>query len=430
MNIASLPMILFVLPLFTLLAVLTPARWRALTLALGGVSTAAVTGGYPAVSLLLLSTALSWLILRVQKPRTAAFWFGTGLGVQGLILLLGKLLLNEFQLIPLMICSFQSFECMCARSQGHFSVPALHDYFCYQCDMTRLPAGPVLEYHEAAALREKQNITAENIGEGASKCIRGLFMLVCLSMPMFKLETALRPTACCDALLNSLSFYFAVFYALRGTARIGQGIAQMLGILYPDSFDDPLLADSPQDFRKRFLIPFYAWTERVLLPLRIQSDAGGYFTRNALLCCLLGMMFGKSIFGIVWGILAAAILTADHFFSVFPRFALPVQARRILTALTILLSMGLLCTDNIFDCFSFYGALLGANGFSLSDTAEYYAQTHMLVLLCCTLGLFPLRKAVTNLPKYSLPLTLCRIAGELIMLLSAYSELLSNYLRS
>lgn len=430
MSIASLPMILFVLPLFTLLAALTPARWQSLALALGGVSIIAVTGGFPAVILLLLSVASAWLVMRLQKQRTAAFWFGIGIGIQGMLLLLGKFLLNELQLIPLMICAMQNFECLRARTQRKFAAPALYPFFCYQCDMTRLPAGPLLEYHEAAARREERCVTAENIGEGASKCIRGLFLLVCLSQPMFRLEAALKPSAGFDALLDALSYYFAVYYALRGTARIGQGLAQMLGILLPDSFDDPLFADSPQDFRKRFLTPFYEWTERVLLPVRVQNDAGAYFARMTLLFGGLGLMFGRSIFGIVWGILTAGVLTAEHFYKARRRAGIPVQVRRFLTAAAVLLSMGLLCSDSIFDCFSYYGALLGANGFSLSAAAGYFAKTNMLVLLLCTAGLFPLRKLGAQLPKYRLPVTVCRIAGEAVMLLSAYSELLSNYLRS
>lgn len=442
MTFASLPMILFILPLTLIAAALMPHQHKQDALALGGLAAVCMSGGFPALILLLISVCGTWLLLRFQPRKTkehhrrAEFRLCISIFAQVILLMLGRLLLTDMQLIPLLICALQATECMSEYANNRFSVPALHAYFCYQCDLTRIAAGPVRSYPDAAEAFESRSVSAGAVGQGASWCIRGLFQLVCLSLPMYSVQAALRETAAvrstADALLAAVSFYFCMYYALKGTARIGQGLAKMLGINVPDSFNDPILADSLQDFRRRFLCPLYAWTDRVLLNGGSSLDPAGYFSRMALLLSGLGFVFARSSGGVIWGALFAGLLTAEQ--TSKPHLhALPVQAKRFLTALLILLSMGLLCGNSLFDCFSFYGSLLGVNGIMLSDTVSYLLRTYWLPLLLCTAGLIPVHQMQPHLPQgkaAQLLLGGCKAAAELFMLLAAYSELLSRYLRS
>ncbi len=392
--------------------------------------------------LLLLSVWTSWLILRLQPVKTpehyhrAKIWLYTGIGIQTVLLLLSRLILSDMQLIPLVICALQGMECISAHADNRMPIPALFSFVCYQCDMTRLPAGPVLSYPAAETIRAQRKVTAETIGQGAARCIHGLFQLVALSMPMYAMQAQMKTgtvlQTAADAVIASICFYFCLYYGLKGTARIGQGIAQMLGYTLPDSFDTPLLADSLQDFRKRFLTPLYEWTERVLFSGSEEIDAAGYFARMALLLVGFGLAFGRGGSGMVWGVLAALLLTAEHHTPQKKPGAIPVQIRRILVAFAVLLSIGLLRCKTISECISFYGALLGFSGTTLSSAVSYLINENWLILLICTAGLFPLHRLRGRLPE-SKPLRLLLMSGkgiaELMMLLWAYSELLSSYLR-
>ena len=443
MTFASLPMILYVLPLFVILTAIVPAQWKSGVLALGGLAAVWMTGGFPALILLLISVSATWIIIRIQPQKTEAhhhraeLWLYTGIGIQAVLLLLGRLLLDDMALVPLVICAMQGAECMSDHANNRLRIPALFSFFCYQCDLTRLPAGPVLNYHTAEQLRSARSVTPKNIGQGASRCIRGLFQLVCLALPMFamqdamKIGTVLRTTS--DAMLTALSFYFCVYYCLKGTAQIGQGLAQMLGYRYPDSFTDPVLADSFGDFRRRFLTPLYDWTERVLHLENGVTDAGGYFARTALLFGGLGIVFGRGGAGMLWGVLAAVILTAEHFHTGKKERTLPVQARRTVVAAAVLLGIGLLRGRSMIECFGFYAALFGINGIMLSDTAAYLMRENWLILILCAAGLFPLRSLLHRLPAIrpmNIFYTVIKGLTELLMLLWAYSELLSRYLRA
>lgn len=435
MNFASLPMILYVLPLVVLAAALVPVPRKPDVLALGGVAAVWMTGGFPALLLLLISVFGTWLMLRLQPQRFAEsgkVWLYTGIALQILLLMLGRLMLTDMQLIPLLICMLQNMECLTEYAGARSQIPALHAFFCYQLDVTRLPAGPLLRYADAEAMHARRRVSAERIGRGASRCIRGLFQLVCLALPMYTMQTALRQgtvRTAADALLSAVSWYFGLYYGLKGTADIGRGIAKMLGCSVPHSFDVPILADSLQDFRRRFLRPLYDWTERVLLRSE-PRDAAGYFSRMALLLGGLGFLFGSSSGGIIWGVTAAALLTAEQMHPLTR--SLPIQARRLLTIALLVLGTGMLCGDTLFECFSFYAALLGINGLMPGDTASYLMQTNWVSLLLCIIGLFPVRRLLRHPPKglaLRLLLICCKSAAELFMLLAAYSGLISRYLR-
>ena len=442
MTFASLPMILFVLPLFVILTAIVPVQWKAGVLALGGLAAVWMTGGFPALILLLISVSATWLVIRLQPKKTQAhhhraeLWLYTGIGIQAVLLLLGRFMLSDMELVPLLICAMQGAECMSEHANNRFRIPALFPFFCYQCDLTRLPAGPVLSYNTAEQLRTEYKVTPERIGSGASRCIRGLFQLVCLGLPMYTMQqtmltgTVLRSAS--DAVLAALSFYFCLCYGLKGTAQIGQGLAQMLGYCYPDSFTNPVLADSLQDFRRRFLTPLYDWTERVLHPAE-GTDAAGYFARMALLLGGLGIVFGRGGSGLLWGVLAALLLTAEYVYRGKKHFTLPLQARRLFVAAAVIFGMGLLRSRSINECFSFYAALLGVNGIMLSDTSAYLMRENWLLLILCAVGVFPVRRMLHLLPRQktlNIMYVVIKALTELLMLLWAYSELLSRYLRA
>ena len=441
MSFASLPVMLYVLPAFALLtAFLRPQRKRD-ALALGGLCLVYVTGGTPALILLSISVSLTWLVLRLsprktgRHPHRTELWMYCGIGIQVLILLLARMLLGSQPILPLLLCTLQGTECLTQHAARKLKTPPLHSFFCYQCDMTRLPGGPVISFPAYEKLLSERSVSAKRIGEGASLCIRGLFQLVCLSLPLQTVHAQIASGGYVQTALDSVAlmlvFYMTLYYRLKGTALIGQGIARMLGYELPDSFDHPVLADSMQAFWARFLVPMQQWTKRVLLPENAEYDPAGYFARTAVLFGGIGLLFGRGSCGLIWGVCAAVFLTAERFRRQKRRFGLlPVTARRVLTAAAVLLSMAMLGSETLYDAFSCYRALLCINGIPLSDRVGYLLGTNWMPFCIAIAGLFPLRQLLPEQKARSRVLrTVCQSAAELAMLLFSYAELLSRYLR-
>ena len=147
----------------------------------------------------------------------------------------------------------------------------------------------------------------------------------------------------------------------------------------------------------------------------------------------LGLVFGRGGSGLLWGVLAALLLTAEFAYRGKRHFTLPVQARRLFVAAAVLAGMGLLRSRSINACFSFYSALIGINGIMLSDTSAYLMRENWLLLILCVAGLFPLRNMLHLLPRpkpFGIIYLIIKTMTELLMLLWAYTELLSRYLRA
>ena len=239
MNVASLPVILYVLPVFMLLAAFSHPHWKRDALALGGLCLVYVTGGYAALILLALSVSLTWLTLRLsprrseRHPHRTEIWLYAGIGLQVLLLLLARLLLGSQAVLPMLLCTLQGTECLSSHAAHKLKTPPLHSFFCYQCDMTRLPGGPVLSFPQYEQVLAARAVSRQKIGSGASLCIRGVFQLVCLSLPLQTVHAQIASGGYVQTALDSaalmLVFYMTLYYRLKGTALIGQGIARKIG---------------------------------------------------------------------------------------------------------------------------------------------------------------------------------------------------------
>lgn len=438
-----LPLVLYLIPAVMLLYSIVPRRYGLLPPALAGLAFVWLTGGFPAMILLLTSVCAAWLYLRLypqgaeRKPEAAGLWLASGLAVQGLLLLAAKYLLpSPLLMIPQLVCAMQTAECMTERRAGKLSAMGLFPYFCYSCGLPHIIAGPPVRWGDAASLWQERKITAAMLGEGASRCIRGLFQLAVLSMPMHTLQTELTesgaPLSAADAWAILPVCYFALYYGLRGAGEIGQGLAHMLGFRMPQQFDTPLLAGTLHGFRARFLIPENAWCERIL-PLPAGNPIGAC-VRLTVLLGGLGLLIGQGVCGLLWGIVSALFLTAEHLINPEVLRPIPLTVRRLLTAVLVLLPLGILRSGSVQELFPFYRALLGFGGMPLSEGTSYLLGSRAVLLMLCTAGLFPLarlREAIAR--RFSKTKDIRLIITpllDLLMLAAALSALYSDFLRA
>ena len=135
----------------------------------------------------------------------------------------------------------------------------------------------------------------------------------------------------------------------------------------------------------------------------------------------------------IWGVSTALFLTLERIrrHRKKQRFtALPLTARRILTAAAVLLGMAMMGSRTPFDAFGCYAAMLCINGIRLSDRVAYLLNTHWASVCIALAGLLPLRQLMPTENVWSERVRqIAQPLAELAMLLFAFSELLSRYLR-
>jgi len=443
MILPTLPLVLYILPAVTVLTLLIPPKRKPIALALGGLCCVWMTGGFPALTLLMSMIVSAWLVLRllpVQQgadDRRTKLRMYAGISLQFLFPVLGKVLLPErMQIIPLLLLAMQNTEYICDRANKRVAIPGLFPFFCYSAEMPRLFAGPPLSSDAAAAMWQQRKQSAENLGSGAAVYIRGLFQVTCLAMPMQQLHRAMSELIVQKTLLDEwltvIVYYFMMYFSLKGAAQIGQGIAQMCGLIYPESFDSPILAGTHYGFWTRFMAPFSDWTKRVLLP-QFGDDTGSYLTRMLLIFCSIGLLFGSGIGGLLWGICCALLLTGEHLLNPKWIAQIPIAARRVVVAVTVLIFLGMLRCGSFSELFTFYSGFFGEHGLAMSNTTGYLIKNYWFIILLSFAALFPVRKTLT---KHTEIHFVRRIAAEMLtvvlefaMLAMSMAELMSSYLR-
>ena len=437
-----LTVLLYLIPGMLLLMLPFPRRWQMLVPSLAGLAFLWFSGGFPSLILFVTAVCAAWLFLRLfphdaeRRPKQAGIWLACGLTVQALLLLAAKYLLpSPVLLIPQIVCAMQSAECMTERRAGQLSAMGLFPFFCYSCGLPHLLGGPPRRWQEVAGAWQERHVTAVLCGEGASRCIRGCFEIAVLALPLHTLLTELHaigsPQTAADAWLALPVTYFMLYYALRGASGLGQGLANLLGFRMPETIGTPLLAGTLHGFRTRFLIPENAWCER-MLPLPPGNPIGCCMR----LCVLLGgfgFLIGQGICGMLWGITAALLLNGERLTDPEHLRYVPLTLRRLLTALLILIPLGMLRSASLQELFPFYRSLLGFDGMALSPETAYLLRSRAVILLLCTAGLFPLEKAgaalTARFPRLRTVRKIMQPLCEILMLAASLAALYSGWLR-
>ena len=444
MILTSLPVLLYLIPLTVLAAALVPAHRRTIPLTLGGMIYAFLSGGWECVTLMLMITFSAWFTVRLQprltpeKRRRGIYWMGCGILLQIVLLILARSIVPFAGRLPLMLCAVQGIICICERGSGKMHIPALLSFFGYSCTLPRIFAGPVISFEESRRLyAASHKPTLRSIGEGAEICVRGLFQLVLLSLPMEtlwqRMRTEITLVGTMDALFVLPVIYFTLYYRLKGAITLGEGIAHMLGMPYPESFDAPILAFSFKGYFSRMMIPLTNKVRALLFPEGRKIDTFGYLARVLPLMAGMGFLLCDGVNGGIFGAMLAAMLMGERIALEKWLTKIPKPIRRAVTVLLLLFCMGFLFSGSQAETFGFYMILFGKNSLTLSSPVIYMISSEWFTLLLCTVGLFPLRKGIKKWEERHCILAKCKVIAVPLLTfcvtLFCMAELFSRYLR-
>lgn len=444
MILTSLPVLLYLIPLTVCAAAIAPPNRRTIPLSLGGMVYAFLAGGWECVTILLLLICAAWFTVRLQPKlnadnrRTAFRWVFCGIFLQLVLLILARSLVPAAGRLPLLLCAMQDMICIHDRCFGKMHIPALLSFFGYSSTLPRMFAGPVLSFEESRRLYfASAKPTLRSFGEGAEICVRGLFQLVLLSLPMetlwFRLRTEVTLIGTPDALLTLPVIYFTLYYRLKGAVTLGEGIAHMLGMSYPESFDAPVLAFSFKGWFSRTVIPLTNKVRELLLPNDKKIDTLTYFARILPLLAGTGLLLKDGVGGMLCGAMIALLLTTERMALDKWLKKIPKPVRRIVTGVLLLFCMGFLYAESQAETLSFFTILLGKNSIAASAPVIYMIANEWLTILLCIIGLFPLRKGIRKWEERHSILSKCKVIAVPLLAFAVtvfcMAELFSRYLR-
>ncbi len=198
------------------------------------------------------------------------------------------------------------------------------DYAVYILLFPQLIAGPIIRYKEVAnqIIDRHHQETIDNKLTGFFRFVIGLSKKVLIAnvlgqqvdkifaTPTDELSTSL-------AWIGIIAYSFQIYFDFSGYSDMAIGIARMIGILFPENFDNPYISQNITEFWRRWHISLSRWMRDYLyIPLggnKVNTKSRLYFNL-CLVFIISGFWHGAAWNFIVWGAFHGLFLIADRLF--------------------------------------------------------------------------------------------------------------------
>lgn len=176
---------------------------------------------------------------------------------------------------------------------------------------SKLTMGPISEYREFKNQLENRKLTSANLSQGTLLFFKGLVKKVIFADQLALMFASLQgETSVVGVWLLSLSYTFQLYFDFSGYSDMAIGIGKWFGFEIPKNFDHPYVADSVQNFWRRWHISLSTWfRDYVYIPLGGSRVDKNKFIRNILVVWLLtGIWHGANMTYILWGLYYGVLL--------------------------------------------------------------------------------------------------------------------------
>ncbi len=172
----------------------------------------------------------------------------------------------------------------------------------------RLLAGPIERAGNLLPqLRKKPRLSAEDVTEGLSLFVVGLFKKVALAdylaIYVNKVYDAPGEFQSPALILATFLFCWRIYFDFSGYTDMARGVARMMGIRLMLNFNNPYLATSLGDFWARWHISLSSWfKDYVYIPLGGNRSGAFNTYRNMFLTMVIsGLWHGAAWTFVIWG---------------------------------------------------------------------------------------------------------------------------------
>ncbi|HUN22500.1 MAG TPA: MBOAT family O-acyltransferase [Anaerolineales bacterium] len=207
-----------------------------------------------------------------------------------------------------------------------------------------LVAGPIVRYANIADEIDERHATPNDFAFGIRRFIIGFGKKVLIadnlafvadlvfSQKIHDISTSL-------AWLGILAYALQIFFDFSGYSDMAIGIARMLGFHFPENFNTPYIANSVQDFWRRWHISLSNWfRDYVYVPLGGNRKGERRTYLNLLIVFFLtGLWHGASWNFVIWGLWHGLFLILERLVlkNILEKVWMPI--RHIYTLLVVLI---------------------------------------------------------------------------------------------
>jgi alginate O-acetyltransferase complex protein AlgI len=183
----------------------------------------------------------------------------------------------------------------------------------------QLIAGPIVRYIDVASQFKQRAMTLEKVSTGMQRFIFGFAKKVIIANSMAYLADKIFNTPSAEisggaAWLGIVAYTLQIYFDFSGYSDMALGLARIFGFQFPENFNYPYVAQSIQEFWRRWHISLSTWFRDFLyIPLGGNREGEAKTIRNLLIVFFCtGFWHGASWSFIVWGMFHGTFLLIER----------------------------------------------------------------------------------------------------------------------
>ncbi|EJM13364.1 putative membrane protein involved in D-alanine export [Pseudomonas sp. GM18] len=253
-------------------------------------------------------------------------------------------------------------------------------------------AGPIIRYDWVRRELNQRHFNWQNFSLGARRFMVGMSMKVLVAdtlSPVVDVAFKVQNPSFSDAWIGCLAYSLQLFFDFAGYSAMAIGLGLMLGFHFPENFNRPYLANSIQDFWRRWHLSLSSWLRDYLyIPLGGNRNGAWKTYHNLfLIMAIAGLWHGGDSWNyLLWGCAHGLALCVDRAWNRSTLPSVPPVLSHGLTLLFVCLAWTLFRAPDFHSALSLYAGQFGLQGIALGD--ELSATLRPVHGLAGLLGVF------------------------------------------
>ncbi len=273
----------------------------------------------------------------------------------------------------------------------------------------QLIAGPIIRYRDIADQLKARVSTLDGFANGVRRFVIGLGKKVLIAntvaLPADRIfQMPADQLSFGHAWLGVVCYTLQIYFDFSGYSDMAIGLGGMFGFRFPENFRWPYVADSVQEFWRRWHMSLSTWFRDYLyVPLggSRASSARTYLNLVAIFF-LCGLWHGASWTFVVWGLYHGTFLVIERAGRSFRRIqgdaTYAIAARHVYTLVVVMIGWVFFRADTLTGAFAYLRAMagLGVAAPTAFSVSWYLTPELWLALTAGIIGSIPVVPAITR----------------------------------
>jgi len=269
----------------------------------------------------------------------------------------------------------------------------------------QLIAGPIIRYRDLADQLASRVVGLSDFASGVRRFVLGLAKKMLIANlvagpadQIFALPTAQWSAG--HAWLAIVCYTLQIYFDFSGYSDMAIGLGRMFGFRFPENFRHPYVADSVQEFWRRWHISLSSWFRDYLyVPLGGNRVTPARLYGNLVLVFFLcGLWHGASWNFVIWGLFHGAFLVFERLGLLTLLGRLWAPLRHVYLLLAVMVGWVFFRAEDLQDAVAFLAAMAGLGAAQPTPYAVgfYLTPELLLALLAGTIGALPIVPALAR----------------------------------